>query len=104
MTIVRTAAQARGLQRCSTSPCVVCGRDSRLGCVAYFEEWLPSPDGTHSYLSRATGISFHHRVCARHQHFTGIAVLKKGYGQVTRYVIVEAASPITAVNQGCSNG
>jgi hypothetical protein len=98
MSVVHTTAQARGLQRCSTSSCVVCGRQSRLNViVGGFDEWATTHDGL-SMVSTGMreGPFYHFRVCAKHKHFEGVAVLQRGWEdapQVTRYHVIEAAQP-----------
>jgi hypothetical protein len=91
MSIVRTTQQARGLQRCSTSPCVVCGLDSRLSVVVdRWDEWVTTHDGHMVLSGERQGPFYNLRVCAKHKHFTGTAVCERGWEdapQVTRYFI-----------------
>lgn len=85
--IVRTTKQARGLQRCSTSTCVCCGKDGRghlFGSIQ-IETWALSADGSHMIAAviRPHRIS----VCAKHKAASGVYVRPLGLGQVMRVTV-----------------
>lgn len=100
MSIVRTTEQARDLQHCSTSPCRVCGKGSRLTSDHPMrrEFWClqgepvipgigPQPPRM-SVLHEAKDIWFTDAwVCRKHKDFTGVVVDVRPHGQVHRTFI-----------------
>lgn len=99
MSRVRTTEQARGLQRCSTHPCIVCGARSRL----YLEEfattklevwrdfWATVSDGSVTIKGHEIRLAVND-VCRKHKVARGVFVEDRGHGQFARVVILERST------------
>ena len=90
MSIVRTTRQARDLQRCSTSGCVICGAQSRLLCDATIQSWGPSQDGKTVRYCNDTYIASRvitQPVCRKHADRLGLAIVYRN-GQYGKFNLV----------------
>lgn len=88
-------ARAQGLQRCSTSSCVICGAQGRLLCDATIQRWGPSHDGItvrYDHDGYATARVGTQSVCRKHADRIGVAIVFIGpHGQFNLVRIVRNA-------------
>lgn len=87
---VRSAKQARSLQRCSTQDCVVCGAEARLSCEAQVDAWITNPHTQTTERQHAPGIEGRRfwPICRKDKAFRGVVILDKGYGQYRRARVI----------------